>query len=74
MCFLLSLVMADYTAVAVLVSVGALIGKTTLTQLVVLALIEVVIQVFNEYINVQLIYVRNTLNLYSQTGFQHVAI
>ena len=50
--------MADYTAVAVLVSVGALIGKTTLTQLVVLALIEVVIQVFNEYINVQLIYVR----------------
>jgi ammonium transporter Rh len=50
-----SLVKADLTAVAVLVTLGALVGKTTLTQLVVLAVIEVVIQVFNEYINIHLI-------------------
>ena len=49
-----NLALADFTAIAVLISVSALIGKTTLTQLVVLAIIEVVVQVFNEHINLTL--------------------
>ena len=46
------LVIADFVAISVLVSFGAVLGKTTLTQLVVLAVIEVVIQTVNEWINV----------------------
>jgi hypothetical protein len=42
------------------VSFGAVLGKTTLTQLVVLALIEVVVQVANETLNVTVIKVNNT--------------
>jgi ammonium transporter Rh len=47
-----SLIIADFVAVSVLVSFGAVLGKTTLTQLVVMALVEVVIQTVNEWINV----------------------
>ena len=50
-----NLALADFTAIAVLVTFGALIGKTTLTQLVVVAVVEVVVQVFNEYINIELL-------------------
>jgi ammonium transporter Rh len=46
------LVDADFVAVAVLISFGAVLGKTTLTQLVVMAIIEVVLQVVNERINI----------------------
>ena len=46
------LVDADFVAVAVLVSFGAVLGKTTLTQLVVMAIIEVVLQVVNDRINI----------------------
>lgn len=50
-----SLVFADFTAIAVLVSFGAVLGKTTLTQLVVLAIVEVVVQILNEHLNVNIL-------------------
>lgn len=46
---------ADFTAIAVLVSFGAVLGKTTLTQLIIMATLEVVAQVFNEYLNIYII-------------------
>lgn len=46
----LNLISADYCVAAVLVSFGALIGKVSLSQVIVMATIEVVIQCFNEYI------------------------
>lgn len=52
-----SLINADYTAIAVLIALGAVLGKTTLTQLIVLAFIGVVAQVLNEFINISLIQV-----------------
>jgi ammonium transporter Rh len=52
------LVFADFTAIAVLVSFGAVLGKTTLTQLVVLAVVEVMAQVINEHLNINIIKVR----------------
>lgn len=53
-----SLVYADFTAIAVLVTFGVVLGKTTLTQLVVLAIIEVVVQVLNEHLNVNILKVQ----------------
>jgi ammonium transporter Rh len=50
-----SLIFADFTTVAVLISFGVVLGKTTLTQLAVLALVEAVIQVLNEHLNVHII-------------------
>lgn len=50
-----SLVHADYTVITVLVTLGAILGKTTLTQLVVVALIEVVVQVVNEFVNLRVL-------------------
>jgi ammonium transporter Rh len=47
-----SLIHADFVCAAILISFGAVLGKTNPAQLVVLALIEVVIQVWNEYIGV----------------------
>jgi ammonium transporter Rh len=45
-----SLLHADFVCAAILISFGAVLGKTNPAQLVVLALIEVVLQVWNEYI------------------------
>ena len=50
-------------------SFGAVLGKTTLTQLVVLALIEVVVQVANETLNVTVIKVIDTLRT-KKTNFE----
>ena len=50
-----SLIHADYTVITVLVTLGAILGKTTLTQLVVVALIEVVVQVVNEFVNLRIL-------------------
>ena len=46
-----NLVNADLTAITILVSFGALLGKATLGQLVSMAIVESVVQVFNEYLN-----------------------
>ena len=48
-----SLILADFAAAAVLISFGAVLGKTTPAQLITLALIEVVIQVWNQYVNIK---------------------
>lgn len=44
------LLAADFCAVAVLISLGVIVGKASLSQLVVMATIEVVIQALNQYI------------------------
>ncbi|CAF4364663.1 unnamed protein product, partial [Rotaria sordida] len=48
------LLKADFVCASVLISFGAVLGKTNPAQLVALALIEVVIQVWNEYIGTEL--------------------
>ncbi len=45
-----NLLVADFCAAAVLISFGAVIGKASLTQLVVMASFEVVVQGFNEHV------------------------
>jgi ammonium transporter Rh len=45
-----SLLHADFVCAAILISFGAVLGKTNPAQLVVLSLIEVVLQVWNEYV------------------------
>jgi ammonium transporter Rh len=45
-----SLLHADFVCAAILISFGAVLGKTNPAQLVVMAVIEVVIQVWNEYV------------------------
>ncbi|CAF2719745.1 unnamed protein product [Rotaria sp. Silwood2] len=47
-----TLLQADFICASVLISFGAVLGKTNPAQLVILALIEVVIQVWNEYIGI----------------------
>ena len=51
-----SLLVADFCAAAVLISFGAVIGKASLIQIVVMATIEVVIQSFNEYIGLEILH------------------
>lgn len=47
-----NLLVADFCAAAVLISFGAVIGKASLSQLVLMATVEVVVQSVNEYIGV----------------------
>lgn len=47
-----SLLQADFVCASVLISFGAVLGKTNPAQLVILALIEVVIQVWNEFVGI----------------------
>jgi len=49
---ILSLLVADFCAAAVLISFGAVLGKASLSQLIVMATFEVVIQSVNEHIGV----------------------
>ena len=45
-----SLLHADFVCAAILISFGAVLGKTNPAQLVILSVIEVVLQVWNEYV------------------------
>ena len=45
-----NLLVADFCSAAILISFGAVIGKASLTQLIVMALFEVVVQGINEHI------------------------
>jgi len=54
-----SLLVADFCAAAVLISFGAVIGKASLSQLLVMATVEVVIQSINEYIGLDYLKVKN---------------
>jgi ammonium transporter Rh len=47
------LISADFCAVAVLISFGAVIGKASLSQLIIMATVEVVLQSFNEFIGIK---------------------
>ena len=56
---LYSLLVADFCAAAVLISFGAVLGKTSPIQLVIMATIEVVVQSVNEYVGVHHLKVLN---------------
>lgn len=49
------LLYADFCSAAILISMGAVLGKTSLTQLVIMATFEVVLQNVNEFIGVHLL-------------------
>ena len=53
--FFFRLLYADFCSAAILISMGAVLGKTSLTQLVLMATFEVVLQNINEYIGVELL-------------------
>ncbi len=55
-CFhLFSLLTADFAAAAVLITFGALLGKTSPLQMIAISFIEIVIFTANEYIGVNII-------------------
>ena len=47
------IIVADFVAAAVMISLGAVLGKTNLCQLIVMAIIEVILQSINEYIGLR---------------------
>lgn len=47
------IIVADFVAAAVLISFGAVLGKTNPTQLIVMAFIEVVLQSANEFLGLR---------------------
>ena len=47
------IIVADFVAAAVLISFGAVLGKTNPTQLIVMALIEVALQSANEFLGLR---------------------
>jgi ammonium transporter Rh len=49
---------ADFCAAAVLISFGAVIGKASLSQLIIMATVEVVVQSVNEHIGVHYLKVK----------------
>ena len=48
---------SDFTTISVLISMGVLLGTVSLSQIVVMALCEVVAQVYNEHLNKNIIQV-----------------
>ena len=48
-----SLLVSDFTSASILIAFGAIIGKTTLSQLLVMGFFQVVFQRFNEYVCVE---------------------
>ncbi len=44
---------ADFVAAAVLISFGAVIGKASISQLIIMATIEVIVQSINEHIGLE---------------------
>lgn len=47
------IIVADFVAAAVLISFGAVLGKTNPTQLIIMALIEVALQSANEFLGLR---------------------
>jgi ammonium transporter Rh len=47
------IVVADFVAAAVMISLGAVLGKTNPTQLIVMAFIEVLLQSANEFLGLR---------------------
>lgn len=52
---------ADVAAAVVLISMGALLGRTTPIQLLLMALIEIVVYASNEYFQLELLKVTNAI-------------
>lgn len=52
-----SLLVSDFCAAAVLISFGAVLGKASLSQLIIMATFEVVIQSVNEHIGLHYLHV-----------------
>lgn len=50
-----SMIGAEVAAAVILISVGAVLGRTTLVQLSIMAIIEVIVFATNEYIQVEII-------------------
>jgi ammonium transporter Rh len=46
-------IVADFVAAAILISLGAVLGKTNPTQLIIMAFIEVLLQSANEFIGLR---------------------
>ena len=46
------IIVADFVAAAVLISFGAVLGKTNPTQLIIMAFIEVLLQSANEFVGI----------------------
>lgn len=59
-----SVIEADVSAAVVLISMGALLGRTTPIQLLVMALIEIIVYAGNEYFQLELLKVFSSF-----TGF-----
>lgn len=55
--------MADFCAAAVLISFGAVIGKASISQLIIMATIEVIVQSFNEYIGLEYLKVKKNFSV-----------
>ena len=53
------LLVADFCSAAVLISLGAVIGKASLSQLLFMATAEVAVQATNEWIGLELLKVNN---------------
>lgn len=47
------IIVADFVAAAILISFGAVLGKTNPTQLIIMAFIEVLLQSANEYLGLR---------------------
>lgn len=62
--FNFSMLTCDFAAATVLISFGAVLGKTGPIQLLVMALIEVVLSQVNEHIGLEILHVRHQLVLY----------
>ena len=52
------MLLADFTSAIVLISFGAVLGKTSPTQLLIMAFFEVILAVVNEYIGLTIFGVR----------------
>lgn len=59
--FLISLVDADVTTATVLISMGAVLGRTSYLQLVVMGLMETVAYTANSYVGYKILKVRRVI-------------
>lgn len=68
---------ADISVAVVLISMGALLGRTTPIQLLLMSIIEIVVYAANEYLQLKLLkvcYVRIIIKLFDRSiGGQHLA-
>lgn len=64
---------ADIAAAVVLISMGALLGRTTPIQLLLMALIEIVVYASNEYFQLELLKVMNRIvgRIFPRLDFIH---